>query len=529
MPPTIDRLTRWIAAAFAAVAAASLFLAFRPAALTPATPFTEDSFYSMAVARNLARGIGLTIDGVQPTNGFQPLFTFAQAGLFWIASDDVMALRLSVGLSWLLFVTTVYLVGSLARHALPDADAPAGGHRFWIAALLYGGGFLSFVHHFNGLETGCVMFCYAGLARLWQAGRFERMRGAALLGACLGLTVLTRIDAAVFVAVVCGGAVLMGWRRSPIQAVARAALIGSVAVLISSPWWAFNWLEFGSFMPTSGTAQQEWGIVDRRLRWVFWALANCFFPTLWTGRGEEVFVDGLSLSILRAAVFIAVVVWARRLLPRRIRLSDLAPTTRRSLEFAAMMAVAFTLLSLYYGFSFIAYWFYYRYLFPVAIPASAGLAVLLVAGLRAKPSLRPWLRYGLPLLALPTLLAAVFAQQPFLSAVVAQRAPIMHLETVYWEQLALIAEQVPQADFVAAGQAGTLGYFRDRVVNADGKVNRRAIPYQSHMWDYLNEHDVRWFCDWPYYVEKYLGKDPAANGWRQVGQKGYWQLWRRDS
>ena len=518
MPPTIDRFTRWIACAFAAVAAASLFLAFRSADMMPATPFTEDSFYSMGAARNLARGIGLTVDGVQPTNGFQPLFTFVQSGLFWISGDDVMALRLSVGLSWLLFIGTVYLVGSLARNALPDAETPAGGHRFWIAVLLYGGGFLSFMHHFNGLETGCVMFCYAGIARLWQGGWFEKPGGAAQLGALLGLTVLTRIDAAVFVAVVCSATVLMGWRASPVKALTRGFVIGAVSVLISSPWWGFNWLEFGSFMPTSGTAQQEWGIVDRRLRWIFWALANCIFPTLWVGKGEEVIVDGLPLSILRALAFVGAVWWARRLLPKRLIFAELSPQTQRSLHFAGLMAVAFGLLALYYGFSFIAYWFYYRYLFPVAIPASVALAVLLVAGLKATPRLRPWLRFGLPLLVLPT----------FISAVMAQQGRTLHLETVYWEQLALVAEQVPPTDYVAAGQSGTLGYFRDRVVNTDGKVNRSAIPFQTNMWVHLREQQVRWFCDWPYYVEKYLGKDPAANGWKHVGQKGYWQLWRHD-
>jgi 4-amino-4-deoxy-L-arabinose transferase-like glycosyltransferase len=522
MPPAIDRLTRWIAAALAAVAAASLFLAFRPAALMPATPFTEDSFYSMAVARNVANGVGVTIDGAQPTNGFQPLFTFLQAGLFWIAGDDATALRLSVLVSWLLFVATIYLVGSLARDALPDDDSTARGHRFWVAAMLYGGGFLTFMHHFNGLETGAVLFCYAGIARLWQLGRFERPGGSILLGAALGLTVLTRIDAAFFVAVVCGYVFLSRVREAPLQAFARAFVIGASAVAISSPWWTFNWVEFGSFMPTSGTAQQEWGIYDRRLRWVFWALANCFFPTLWTGKGEEVIVDGLMLSILRAVVFIGAVYWARKLLPARLNWGQLAPQTQRSLEFAGLMAAAFGLLALYYGFSFIAYWFYYRYLFPVAIPASVAMSLLLVATLRRRPEARVWLRYGLPLLALPTFISAIA------STVAPRSAWTLHLETVYWEQLELIAEQVPATDVVAAGQSGTLGYFRDRVINADGKVNRSAIPYQTRMWDYLKENDVRWFCDWPYYVEKYLGKDPAANGWRHVGQKGYWQLWRRD-
>jgi 4-amino-4-deoxy-L-arabinose transferase-like glycosyltransferase len=207
----------------------------------------------MAVARNVANGVGVTIDGAQPTNGFQPLFTFLQAGLFWIAGDDATALRLSVLVSWLLFVATIYLVGSLARDALPDDDSTARGHRFWVAAMLYGGGFLTFMHHFNGLETGAVLFCYAGIARLWQLGRFERPGGSILLGAALGLTVLTRIDAAFFVAVVCGYVFLSRVREAPLQAFARAFVIGASAVAISSPWWTFNWVEFGSFMPTSGT------------------------------------------------------------------------------------------------------------------------------------------------------------------------------------------------------------------------------------------------------------------------------------
>ena len=30
-------------------------------------------------------------------------------------------------------------------------------------------------------------------------------------------------------------------------------------------------------------------------------------------------------------------------------------------------------------------------------------------------------------------------------------------------------------------RGGTLGFFRDRVINTDGKVNRDAIAYQDHI------------------------------------------------
>ncbi len=41
----------------------------------------------------------------------------------------------------------------------------------------------------------------------------------------------------------------------------------------------------------------------------------------------------------------------------------------------------------------------------------------------------------------------------------------------YLDQLALVQRYVPKDAEVGAAQSGTLGFFRDRVVNLDGKVN----------------------------------------------------------
>jgi hypothetical protein len=120
-------------------------------------------------------------------------------------------------------------------------------------------------------------------------------------------------------------------------------------------------------------------------------------------------------------------------------------------------------------------------------------------------------------LTLPTLASALLAQQ----------GRTLHVETVYWQQLALIDAHVPPDARVAAGQAGTLGYFRRATVNVDGKVNAAAIAHQDAMWHWLAAEDIRWFCDWPFYVEKYLGPDPTVHGWQRVGTLGIWQLWHR--
>ncbi len=518
MSAALRRLAAWLIALATVLALVTGALALRPAGTVFATPLTEDGFYSLAVARNVAAGAGVTVDGRQPTNGFQPLFTFVEAGAYRLAGgDEVLAVRLVLALSWLVYLATAGLVGAVAADAVPDAG-PARALRRWLATLLYAGGFLTFMHHFNGLETGAVVMLYALAWRAYQLGLVQRRGGAVAFGALLGVLVLTRIDAAIFVVVAAAWQVARHWRIDPRTALWRGAAISVTAFLVSAPWWAYNVVEFGSLMPTSGTAQQEWGLFEYRIRWVFWALGVSSLPTLWLGRLDETFHDGILLSLLRALVIAGLGIAIARSWRRAPALDGPAAAiarARRTLAFGAMLATALAVLALYYGLSFIAYWFYYRYLFPTAL-----LACVAIAWWAAPVALRRPVVAGvlMVLLCVPTLI----------SAVMAQHGRTLHVETVYWEQLAVIAEHVPDSDAVAAGQAGTLGYFRARVVNVDGKVNREAIPYQARMWDYLAARDVRWFADWPFYVEKYLGPNPEAHGWRQVGQKGYWQLWHRD-
>lgn len=487
-------------------------LAARPTTHVFSTPLTEDSFYSLAVARNLALGLGFTIDGTHPTNGFQPLYTVIEGAAYYLAGNaGSVAIRIIFALSWAIWLGTGLLVGRIAA-GLRGADEPPGlaPARRWIATLLYLGGFLTFMHHFNGLETGLVMLLYALLWRAHQADWLARAWGPVAIGGLMGLLVLARIDAAVFVALYVGWRLLSGLRAGrTVASLGEVIVIGGLALLISAPWWWFNYHTFGALMPTSGQAQQALAFDERRWRWVFWALGVDMMPTLWVGRFDELFHDGLIPSVVRALVAAALLAW----FARRLRRTGLAGAeARRTRAFGWLLAAAVCALAVYYGASFIAFWFYYRYLFPAAL-----LGCVVIAWTTAPlASRRPWRAAALiALLTAPTVVSALMAYQ----------GRTLHVETVYWDQLDLVGDRVPLSETVAAGQAGTLGYFRKRVIDVDGKVNAEVLPYQAEMWTYLRAHDVRWFADWPFYVEKYLGPDPTAHGWKQVGSLGIWQLW----
>lgn len=518
-------------------------LVLRPAAHVFDMPMTEDGYYALSVARNLAAGHGLTIDGNHLTNGFQPLFTMLEAGAFRLAAgNDVLALRLVMALGWLFHIAGALTVAAIARDAWPALGDGEREQRGWLAAFLYLASPLLFNHAYNGLETGCTLFLYALAARWMQTGRDRSWPGLAGFGAIIGLLVLARIDSG-FVAAALGLNELRRARHGGlVHMLARGTVLGGTALLISSPWWLYNTLYFGSPMPTSGEAQQAFGLEWLRFENAEWALRVVLVPWIFAGAHEgdvafslpAPFGGGamtLTLTgVARTAAVLGIAAMLGRAAWHGVFRRDLAraaeaerASTRRTLEFAVCFGAGFAALIAYYVLAFSAYWFYYRYFAPLALLAFVVVPVLAARGLTAVRA-RPFI-------------AAVACLLTVQMAIIVGLAMVgrgLGGNTVYFDQVALVHDNVPPQDFVAAGQAGTLGFFRDRVVNVDGKVNRDAIAYQDHMWDYLRAHHVTWFVDWPSYVNKYLGVPldaagdrplPEAHGWRLKAERNYFFLY----
>ena len=541
---TAPASSRWLAGLAFLLAAVLATLALRPVAHVYDMPMTEDGYYALAVARNLAAGNGLTIDGVNLTNGFQPLFTVLQGAMFWLAGgEEITAMRLVMALGWLFHIGGALLVAAIARDAWPALQGEGEKQlRAALAVVLYLASPLMLNHAYNGLETGAVMFFYASIARWMQLSRDETWLGLGVMGALVGLLVLARIDAA-FVALVLGlNELRRSWKCGIIVMLARGATLGGTALLVSLPWWLYNTLYFGSPMPTSGTAQQAWALEWLRLEHAEWALRLVLFPWLFAGAyegaigvdvpipAEPGYMTMTLMGFLRTAALVGVVLllwraWRSGVMRRDLDTAD--PQERRRIartrEFATCFLIAFAGLVVYYAFSFIAYWFYYRYFAPLALIAFVVAPIVAARWIVGRPSLTP-----------AAIVVTVLTLQIVILAGFAWVGRGLGGNTVYHDQVALVRQHVPPEAEVAAGQSGTLGFFRERVVNTDGKVNREALAYQDRMWDYLRQRGVRWFVDWPFYINKYLGVplDPATglaaaegNGWRRVAEQNYFYLY----
>jgi hypothetical protein len=219
-------------------------------------PLVEDGFYSLSVARHVGLGEGITIDGVHRTNGFQPLWVFLVAPLFAVLrGTGALVLRVVLSVSWIIWVATAAVLGvATARFRGADRRLTAG----LLASLQYLSNLSIFEFHFNGLETGLALLLFALMAVVYTDVRLARARRVALLAMLSGLLVLTRIDTVFFVGFLALAVALefdVADRRRQVV-LAAAILVG--AAIISSPWWLYNLVGFGSLLPSSGAAQVDW-------------------------------------------------------------------------------------------------------------------------------------------------------------------------------------------------------------------------------------------------------------------------------
>ena len=488
----------------------------------------DDGFFVFTIARNLARGHGLSADGHTLTNGVQPLWAFLLVPLYW--QSVIPPLRGILLFSTALLAGSAWLFGSIAAHLTsprisdPAPGVPEGDRQkvvFWGAAALYMTTWHGFWVHFNNLETGLLFFLLLLSLRLYLVLDFRRLRVAALFGALLGVLILARIDTSFFVAAILLTTSFELRRDLGLgRALTRTVLAGVVATCVSAPWWLYNRIVFGHFMPISGQAQQHWAIDGSRLQKMGLTLASFtapFLPILQISFSERL-AARLAMGSMCALAAVGAVVVARARHRRGASTGNLpASSTARRLD-AAALAFALSLLMLigYYTFGSFAVWFYGRYMAPVLLASMFAWFFEMRRAATRRPAL---------FVAILSLVLGTFAFQ-ILSMHRAFRPGITDAQ----RQIAVVREHVPAGEVVAAGQSGMLSYFWEPTVNMDGKVNAEVLTIQAPgaAHGYLVARGIHWYCDWKELVTLHLGAAPEERGWNLVARDGPWFLYHRD-
>lgn len=447
--------------------ATGAFVALQPADWQVSHVLPDDAYYYLQIARNVAAGQGSTLDGINLTNGYHPLWMGALIALYRsLPEPAVVPTALIIG-SLLGATTLLLLQRLLCRLQVSDS---------WqlVALGLLGLNPWLLLQWVNGLETaaasatlvGCWLACIAWIQSPTKAS-WRWALGAAALG---GLATLGRTDHLILVA----PPLLYAWRVAG-RDWRRLLAMAAAGIAVLSPWLMWNLATFGSVQQSSGAAfsytqhqlllvPQGAGLVTyakgailgslQVLRWLWYAAAA---PGLWVG-----------LAALAAAA-----AWRSRKLARRL--------DGRS-EFLWAAALGVLLLLAIHG--AVRWSFRTWYAVPTLL-----VAAILVAAWSSWSSLRlpRWVAGGAAALGL---LAYGLAAPQYPAEHAGQAG--MHT-AAQW-----VNRNVPADARVGAFNSGILAYFSGRtVVNLDGLVSNAAAAAlrDRQLWEYVRQQQLGYLLD----------------------------------
>jgi hypothetical protein len=175
----------------------------------------DDAYYYFKVAQNISEGHGSTFDGINPTNGYHPLWMLVCIPIFALARFDlILPLRVLLvvlgGLSATTAILFFRLIGRILTPAIGTIAAIYWAFNYDILARIYQ----------QGLETGIAAFFVVLL--IYKLFEFEiawrkdqvNNRQLFMLGFIALLTALSRLDL-IFLAGMVG--VWIVFRKSPIR------------------------------------------------------------------------------------------------------------------------------------------------------------------------------------------------------------------------------------------------------------------------------------------------------------------------
>jgi hypothetical protein len=199
------------------------YIATRPADSLMKWYASDDGFYYFKVAENITAGLGVTFDGINPTNGFHPLWMLVCIPVFALARFNlILPLRVLVLVTALIHAGTAILIFRLLRKFISAATAAAIGV-IWL--------FLPSIHQTvaqNGMESTISAFFLAWLFYLVIQRQEERpgIWKLASLGCVAGLAILARLDN-IFVVMLLGAWFVLGLTSGYL----RTLLVGDLALI----------------------------------------------------------------------------------------------------------------------------------------------------------------------------------------------------------------------------------------------------------------------------------------------------------
>ena len=443
--------------AIAGVVFALMLVAIAAALLVPIETLgyltNDDAYYYFQPALNIVQGEGVTFDGMNPTNGFHPLWMLISTGLAHAAgADHVLLLRLVYVVLCLLLGGSMILCWAYTR----SIAGPIGA----------GAAILCFAHPLvlqmmlNGLESALLVFLIFLL--LWSGRKYGLVDTdattvkKALLGALLAATFLARLDSAfivlgIAVAVCLRDRVRVWSLRSVVRLLRSYAPAFGVFVLAVLPYFAWNVSANGHLAPISGGLKSSFPRLAGN-----WRAVHSMLWLPYTGLIAVTLVLGVTLLLSRGT--------RRRLLPGGMAVTSSGGTLLAGIWCGLVLHFAYTACFTTWG---VKYWTFASHI-PVAM-----VLVALCCGIVADRVER---KRVVAAVAFAIILGGSSASHAF----VWMEKGNVH---AFWHDAAAWVRENTSEDAVfGMTDCGYFGYFSRRTtINLDGLIN--GYEYQEALAD----------------------------------------------
>lgn len=452
----------------------------------------DDAFYYFAIARNVVQGHGITLNGLEPTNGFHPLWATLLLLPYHLAGTQVdLPLHLGLTLGAVLDTLTLWLAGRIV-YALTQSRAAA-----LTSGLLYAFMPTVVMESVNGLETALSTALYATVlcfylvhVRSVQGSAWRRYLFLGFLG---GLTVLARTDTAFLLLFIAIDLLLV--LRGGVRQEMPSLLVGmAIFFVVLAPWLWWNRHTFGTVMQSSGVAfptlTREYVLADGPFSPTFRTRATPFVNLslllFWR-------YSGVSWTVLLASLLLARILrpWLRKpaKLALRQKLLPLWP--------AVLGAATGLLLHTFYRW-YPRSWYYVPLAFGAALLAGVGYEALAQTLDQASFSGR-WLMGGLTV-GVVIVLALQSAREWRTGFYPWQE----HMfQATYW-----VADHTEPDAVIGAFNAGMMSYYSRRTtLNLDGVTSWSALDALRgrRVLEFIVEQGVDYLVDYQGYIlDSYL-------------------------
>lgn len=214
----------------------------------------DDTFYYLGVGRNIVAGNGVTFDGLNRTNGVEPLWQLIILPIFVVTSDPVRQVQLTVALSGMLHTAAGLLIFFVMKRLLAATWALLAAYLWLLNPSI-------FKIDLMGMETSLSALVFAGLCFILINWRNKLAAGplaySFALGIFAGLVALARFESTLLLPLVAMYLLFKARNAgSSIREIAkRLGVLGLGWLLLVGPYLTLNLVAFGTLTPVSGQAK----------------------------------------------------------------------------------------------------------------------------------------------------------------------------------------------------------------------------------------------------------------------------------